>query len=117
MRRGDEDDTKDPGTTDRDAGGPRGGGDYDPDGLFDDPDETGPRTRSAILDRLPDPRDGLTRVERVVLWQLDVLQRERDGRHVPTVMLYGRVSEHVHDLTEGELNDVLARLGARREAR
>lgn len=90
---------------------------FDADRLFDDPEETGPRTRSVLLDRLPDPRDGLTRVERVVLWQLDLLERERPGRNVPTAMLFGRVAEHVHDLTEAELNDVLVRLGARREAR
>jgi hypothetical protein len=47
------------------------------------------------LDRLPDVRDGLTRLERVILWQLSVLERELRGRNVPTAMLYGRVVEHV----------------------
>jgi hypothetical protein len=61
---------------------------------------------------LPDVRDGLTRKERVVLWQLSVLQEERGGRNVPTAMLYGRVVEHV-DLTPTELIAILARLGAR----
>ena len=43
---------------------------------------------------LPDARDGLTRLERVVLWQLRELKREYPGRNVPTAALYGRVVEH-----------------------
>ena len=46
-------------------------------------------------DAIPDVRDGLTRLQRVTLWQLSQLQRERGGRRVPTTMLYGRVCEHV----------------------
>lgn len=61
------------------------------------------------LDRLPDVRDGLTRIERVVLWQISVLQKELKGRNVPTAMLYGRVVEHV-DLSVDELTRVLQRL-------
>lgn len=61
------------------------------------------------LDRLPDGRDGLTRIERVVLWQISVLQKELKGRNVPTAMLYGRVVEHV-DLSVDELTRVLQRL-------
>ncbi len=64
------------------------------------------------LDRIPDVRDGLTRVERVVLWQLHEAQRERPGRGVPTAMLYGRVVEHV-DLSVDELQRVLQRLTGR----
>jgi len=60
-------------------------------------------------DRIPDARDGLTRVERVVLWQLHEAQKERPGRHVPTALLYGRVVEHV-DLSVGELQRILQRL-------
>ena len=67
----------------------------------------GPSQRT--LDRLPDVRDGLTRVERVVLWQIAELQKERRGRNVPTAMLYGRVVEHV-DLSVDELTRVLQRL-------
>ncbi|MBX3274038.1 MAG: hypothetical protein KF729_27480 [Sandaracinaceae bacterium] len=66
------------------------------------------------LDRIPDARDGLTRIERVVLWQLHETQRERGGRDVPTATLYGRVVEHV-DISVEELQRVLARLGARRD--
>jgi hypothetical protein len=48
------------------------------------------------LDNLPDVRDGLT-------------QKERGGRDVPTVMLYGRVVEHVN-ISEQELQLLLQRL-------
>ena len=71
-------------------------------------------TRDPAHDHLPDVRDGLTRVERVVLWQLSVLQEERGGRNVPTAQLYGRVVEHVN-LTPTELTAVLIRLGARND--
>lgn len=61
------------------------------------------------LDRLPDVRDGLTRVERVILWQLSLLEKERPGRMIPTAQLYGRVVEHV-DLSVPEFQRLLARL-------
>lgn len=64
-------------------------------------------------DGLPDVRDGLTRVERIVLHELWKLERERPGRHVPMVMLYGRVVELV-DITPAALSELVARLGARR---
>lgn len=57
----------------------------------------------------PDARDGLTRAERVVLWQLGELQAEYPKRGVPTAALYGRVVEHV-DLTEPEFLRILQRL-------
>lgn len=60
-------------------------------------------------DRIPDVRDGLTRVERVILWQIHGLQKERGGRDVPTAMLYGRVVEHV-DISVDELQRTLQRL-------
>lgn len=53
-------------------------------------------------------RDGLTREERIVLWILGNLQRERGGRNVPTAMLYGRVVEHI-DISVPELQRILAR--------
>ena len=58
------------------------------------------------FDHLPDVRDGLTRRERIVLTCLDQAQKERGGRNVPTVMLYGRVVEHI-DMTERELVEIL----------
>lgn len=58
---------------------------------------------------LPDARDGLTRLERVILWQLHIAQNERGEHHVPTAMLYGRVIEHI-DVSVGEFERVLQRL-------
>ena len=60
-------------------------------------------------DHLPDVRDGLTRLERVILWQLHVAEQERPGRNVPTAMLYGRVVEHVNVSVE-EFQKTLTRL-------
>ena len=58
---------------------------------------------------LSDVRDGLSRKERIVLYCLHQLQSERDGRDAPTVMLYGRVLEHVN-MSEDELQQILQRL-------
>ena len=60
---------------------------------------------------LPDVRDGLDRRQRVVLWALHRLRAELGRERVPTVMLYGRVVEHL-DMSEAELNRVLQSLGA-----
>jgi hypothetical protein len=40
---------------------------------------------------LPDARDGMTRLERVILLELSRLEAERGGASVPAAMLYGRV--------------------------
>lgn len=64
-------------------------------------------------DRIPDARDGLTRIERVVLEVLAEAQREWGGRSIPTATLYGRVLEHV-DLSQEELQQCLQRLGTLR---
>jgi hypothetical protein len=58
---------------------------------------------------LPDARDGLTRLERIILWQLQETQKERGGANVPTAMLYGRVVEHINVSVE-EFQRVLQRL-------
>ena len=68
----------------------------------------------AIEDLLPDVRDGLTREERIVLYVLHETQKERGGRDVPTVMLWGRVCEHFY-ISPEDLSAMLARLGARKE--
>ena len=60
-------------------------------------------------------RDGLTRLERVMLYVLAETQRELGGRNVPTAMLYGRVLEHV-DVSEEEMQRCLQRLGAMRKS-
>jgi hypothetical protein len=67
------------------------------------------RPRRGPYDNLPDVRDGLTRIERVVLYVLHKTQEERGGRNVPTAMLYGRVVEHV-DISVEEFQRVLQRL-------
>ncbi len=68
--------------------------------------------RTAPQDVLPDVRDGLTRVERVVLETLQACQQELGGRSVPTALLYGRLVERI-DLSSDELVRVLARLAGR----
>lgn len=64
------------------------------------------------LDRIADVRDGLTRIERVVLYELHKAQEERAGRSVPSAMLYGRVVEHVNISVE-EFQRTLQRLVGR----
>jgi hypothetical protein len=50
---------------------------------------------SDYFDNLPDVRDGINRKERIILYCLERLQKERGESHVPTAMLYGRVLEYV----------------------
>jgi hypothetical protein len=57
-------------------------------------------------DDLPDVRDGLTRRQRIILYCLDQIQKERGGRNVPTLMLYGRVSEYI-DMSMDEFQAAL----------
>jgi hypothetical protein len=64
-------------------------------------------------DRIADVRDGLTRIERVVLYELHKAKREFGERMVPTALLYGRVVEHVN-ISVDELQAVLQRLIGRR---
>lgn len=61
---------------------------------------------------LPDVRDGLTRTERIVLTTLNEATKERGGRAVPTLELYGRVVEKVN-LSQAELQAILRRLAGR----
>ena len=67
------------------------------------------RTRHGGEDELPDVRDGLSRLERVILWQLDLARRELGRASVPTALLYGRVVEHV-DVSVERFQTALARL-------
>ncbi len=67
------------------------------------------RARQHSYDRLPDVRDGLTRIERVILYVLHQTQQELGGRNVPTAMLYGRVVEHVN-ISVDEFQRTLVRL-------
>jgi hypothetical protein len=70
----------------------------------------------AEVDRIPDVRDGLTRVERIVLSVLAETQAELGGRNVPMPMLYGRVVERV-DLSRAELMEIVRRLMGRSSGR
>lgn len=63
----------------------------------------------SIKDLIPDVRDGLTRKERVILYCLLEAQKEFPGRNVPTILLYGRVVEHI-DIDEQEFQSILARM-------
>jgi hypothetical protein len=65
------------------------------------------------FDDLADVRDGLTRVERVILYELHKAQQEFGDRYVPTGLLYGRVVEHVN-IAPQEFQRLLARLGGMR---
>lgn len=56
-----------------------------------------------------DARDGLTRLQRVILWQLREAQKELGRDSVPTALLYGRVVEHVEVSVE-EFQAVLAQM-------
>jgi hypothetical protein len=67
------------------------------------------------VSRIPDARDGLTQLERIILWQLREAQRELGRDSVPTALLYGRVVEHVN-VTVEEFQLVLARLVGARDA-
>jgi hypothetical protein len=61
------------------------------------------------MSELPDARDGLTRLERIILWQLREAAKERSDGSVPTAMLYGRVLEHI-DVSQDEFQAVLTKL-------
>jgi hypothetical protein len=67
------------------------------------------RSRRPASDDLVDVRDGLTRVERVILLELKRAQDELAPRAVPAALLYGRVVEHVN-LDVQEFQQILARL-------
>ena len=58
---------------------------------------------------LRDARDGLTRLERLILWQLHEAQKELGRESIPTALLYGRVVEHIN-VTVEEFQLTLQRL-------
>jgi hypothetical protein len=68
-----------------------------------------PAMGKGAYDRIADVRDGLTRIERVVLYELHRARREFGERHVSTALLYGRVVEHVN-IGVPEFQAVLQRL-------
>ncbi len=62
---------------------------------------------------IPDARDGLTRLQRIILWQLREAEKERPGHAVSTALLYGRVVEHI-DVSIQEFQRVLAQMVGQR---
>ncbi|MBE0644450.1 MAG: hypothetical protein IH600_10260 [Bacteroidetes bacterium] len=60
---------------------------------------------------LPDVRDGLTRLQRIILFELNKARKEPwlQGRTVPTPLLYGRVVEHL-DVSEEDFMTALRQL-------
>lgn len=62
-----------------------------------------------LIDGIPDARDGLTRKQRIILYCLREAQAEMRDRNVPTIMLYGRVIEHI-DISQEEFQKLLNRL-------
>jgi hypothetical protein len=70
------------------------------------------RPTRPLDDELPDARDGMRRLERIILWQLREVQQETGRESVPSSMLYGRVVEHI-DVSVEEFQTVLTRLVGR----
>lgn len=70
------------------------------------------RWNRSRYDSLPDVRDGLTRLERLILFELSRAERERPGRRVPSAELYGRVVEHIN-VSVPEFQATLQRLVGR----
>lgn len=58
-------------------------------------------------DGIPDARDGLKRKERIILNCLRDAQQESGGRGVSTIVLYGRVAEHL-DISQEEFRNILS---------
>ena len=75
-----------------------------------------PKSRHTVRHDLPDVRDGLTRLERAILVELERAKGEFGERHVPTSLLYGRVVEHVNVSVE-EFQRALSRLVGRKGTR
>jgi hypothetical protein len=64
-----------------------------------------------VLDDIPDARDGLTRIERLLLYVLHEAQKEFPGRRVPSAVVYGRLHEYDDvNLTPKEFEALLAKL-------
>lgn len=71
------------------------------------------RRGAKVPDELPDVRDGLTRLQRIVLTTLAEMTHERGGRNVPTLELYGRVVEKVN-LSQAQFQSILSALAGRK---
>ncbi len=71
------------------------------------------RSRLKVDDQIPDVRDGMTRLERIILVELQRAAAENNGRPVASAMLYGRVVEHVN-VSVPEFQHALERMVGRR---
>lgn len=58
---------------------------------------------------IPDVRDGLTEVERTILFVLHEARKEYGDRMIPTALIYGRVVELL-DVSWEEFQRVLVRV-------
>jgi hypothetical protein len=58
------------------------------------------------MDNIPDVRDGLTRLERTILYVLYELRKEVGDRHVSTFLVWGRVVEYL-DVSKEEFTAAL----------
>lgn len=58
---------------------------------------------------IPDVRDGLTELERVILHELYKLRKEMGDRFIPTILLWGRVVEAI-DCAQEEVQHALTQL-------
>ena len=61
---------------------------------------------------IPDVRDGLTELERIILFELYDLRKEYGDRFIPTILLWGRVVEKL-GCEQDEVQRALATLGAK----
>ncbi|MEO6939845.1 MAG: hypothetical protein ABI444_06865 [Candidatus Kapaibacterium sp.] len=57
--------------------------------------------------QIPDVRDGLTQLERTILFVLHRLKTEYGSRHVPTALVFGRVVELL-DVSREEFTSALS---------
>ena len=64
------------------------------------------------LAQLPDVRDGLTRLQRAILYVLHQSKADFGDRRVPTATIYGRVVEYVN-VSVDEFQRELARMTGR----
>ena len=58
------------------------------------------------MDNIPDVRDGLTRLERTILYVLYELRKEYGDRHISTFLVWGRVVEYL-DVSKAEFTAAL----------
>jgi hypothetical protein len=64
---------------------------------------------------IPDVRDGLTELERIILYELYDLRKEYGDRFIPTILLWGRVVEKL-DCSQAEVQHALSGLQSKGRA-